>query len=70
MILYNSLIITSSLLSCENIRHNEQMFYFDGDYSQIAQEYYSKDQQRDNYDSKILYDIIAKEIEQGKHNLD
>jgi len=70
MIIYNSLMIASSLLSCENIRHDEQVFYFDGDYTQSAQEYYSKNDESYNYDSKILYDIIAKKIEQGKHNPD
>ena len=69
MIIFNSIILSSSLLSYETSIDNKQVFYFDGDYSQVAKEYYNKEDNQRN-DSSILYDIIAKEIQEGKHKLD
>jgi|LakMenE01Jun11ns_1017448.scaffolds.fasta_scaffold9908177_5 hypothetical protein len=69
MIIFKSIILSSSILSYETIiDNNKQIFYFDGDYSQVAKEYYNKKDNKN--DSNILYDVIAKEIEEGKHNLD
>ena len=69
MIIFKSIILSTSILSYD-YGIDQQVFYFEGDYTQVAQEYYNKDKPVEKTDSSILYDVISKEIEEGKHNLD
>lgn len=69
MIIFKSIILSTSILSC-NYGIDQQAFYFEGDYTQVAQEYYDKNKITEELDSNILYEIISKEIQEGKHKLD
>jgi len=47
----------------------DQEFYFEGDYTEVAREYYP-DTKPETFDpNDILYQAILKEILDGKHNL-
>lgn len=54
---------TISLTSC----YNEKVFYFDEDYTEVAQEYMRNNSYRPKDINDILYDLIRKELEEEEY---
>lgn len=62
-----AIVISSAALSLQPGKNQE--FYFEGDYSEVAREYY-QDSKSETFDpNEILYQTIIKEIIDGKHKL-
>lgn len=62
-----AIVISSAALSLQPGKNQE--FYLEGDYTEVAREYYP-DTKPETFDpNDILYQAIIKEILDGKHNL-
>lgn len=64
------IVITLSLTSSIIDYPKEKYFTFDGDYTDVAQEYLDKNKTKEYLDSDIIYNAIIKEIQEKGLELD